>query len=99
MLLVTEPTLSGAHDLERVLGLTRHFGIPAAVCVNKVGHQPGDDRTDRGQARSPAPASSARVRYDPRSVPRPGFRKRAVVDTDCPSADDIRGIWKELAIQ
>jgi MinD superfamily P-loop ATPase len=34
-LLVTEPTLSGIHDLERVLGVCRHFGIPALVCVNK----------------------------------------------------------------
>jgi len=34
-LLVTEPTLSGIHDLERVLGVCRHFGIPATVCINK----------------------------------------------------------------
>jgi CubicO group peptidase (beta-lactamase class C family) len=31
----TEPTLSGLHDLERVAELTRHFGIPTLVCVNK----------------------------------------------------------------
>jgi len=34
-LLVTEPTLSGIHDLERVMGVCRHFGVPALVCVNK----------------------------------------------------------------
>ena len=34
-LLVTEPTLSGIHDLERVLGVCQHFGIPARVCINK----------------------------------------------------------------
>ena len=34
-LLVTEPTISGIHDLERVLGVCHHFGIPALVCVNK----------------------------------------------------------------
>jgi MinD superfamily P-loop ATPase len=34
-LLVTEPTLSGMHDLERVLSVCRHFGIPALVCINK----------------------------------------------------------------
>jgi len=34
-LLVTEPTLSGIHDLERVLGVCYHFGIPALVCINK----------------------------------------------------------------
>ena len=34
-LLVTEPTLSGMHDLERVLGVCYHFGVPALVCINK----------------------------------------------------------------
>ena len=34
-LVVTEPTLSGEHDLQRVLALTQHFEMPAAVCVNK----------------------------------------------------------------
>jgi len=34
-LLVTEPTLSGIHDLERVLGVCHHFGVPAVVCINK----------------------------------------------------------------
>ena len=35
VLVVTEPTLSGLHDLKRVTDLTRHFGIPAMVCINK----------------------------------------------------------------
>jgi len=34
-LLVTEPTLSGIHDLERVLDVCRHFNVPAVVCINK----------------------------------------------------------------
>ena len=34
-LLVTEPTLSGIHDLERVLGVCYHFKVPAVVCINK----------------------------------------------------------------
>ncbi len=34
-LLVTKPTLSGIHDLERVVGVCRHFGVPALVCINK----------------------------------------------------------------
>jgi len=34
-LLVTEPTLSGIHDLERVIGVCHHFGVPAIVCINK----------------------------------------------------------------
>ena len=34
-LLVTEPTLSGIHDLERVLGVCHHFGVQPLVCINK----------------------------------------------------------------
>ena len=35
-LLVVEPTVSGIHDLERILATTNHFGVPALVCINKV---------------------------------------------------------------
>lgn len=34
-LLVTEPTLSGIHDLERIIGVCNHFGMLAVVCINK----------------------------------------------------------------
>ncbi|MGB2727328.1 MAG: ATP-binding protein [Halobacteriota archaeon] len=34
-LIVTEPTMSGLHDLERILDVTRHFGIASIVCINK----------------------------------------------------------------
>jgi MinD superfamily P-loop ATPase len=40
VLVVTEPTLSGGHDLERVADLTAHFQIPTAVCVNKYDINP-----------------------------------------------------------
>lgn len=36
VLVVTEPTAAGFHDLDRLLELVRHFGVPAAVCVNKA---------------------------------------------------------------
>jgi len=34
--LVTEPSRSGLHDLERILGVVHHFGIPAYVIINKA---------------------------------------------------------------
>jgi len=37
---VCEPTLSGRSDLERVLGVSHHFGIPAYVCINKCDLNP-----------------------------------------------------------
>jgi len=35
VLAITEPTLSGIHDLERILKLSDHFKIPSMVCINK----------------------------------------------------------------
>ncbi|MFP4029697.1 MAG: P-loop NTPase [Candidatus Brocadiia bacterium] len=35
VLIVTEPTLSGVHDMERVLQLCQHFGVRALVAINK----------------------------------------------------------------
>lgn len=40
VLVVTEPTLSGQHDLDRVIELTEHFRIPTAVCINKYDINP-----------------------------------------------------------
>lgn len=33
---VVEPTVSGVHDLERILGTTNHFGVPSLVAINKA---------------------------------------------------------------
>jgi MinD superfamily P-loop ATPase len=35
VLIVTEPTVSGRHDMERVAQLAAHFNVPAMMCVNK----------------------------------------------------------------
>ena len=40
VLVVTEPTMSGQHDLERVVELTSHFGIQTVVCINKYDINP-----------------------------------------------------------
>ena len=35
VIVVTEPTLSGLHDMQRVIDLARHFSIDTYVCINK----------------------------------------------------------------
>ncbi len=40
VVIVSEPTKSGKSDLERVLGVTKHFGIPAYICINKYDLNP-----------------------------------------------------------
>jgi MinD superfamily P-loop ATPase len=34
-LVIVEPTISGMHDLERVLEIAEHFKVKVAVCINK----------------------------------------------------------------
>jgi len=40
VMVVTEPTLSGVHDLKRVLSLAKHFDIPSSVVINKCDLNP-----------------------------------------------------------
>jgi MinD superfamily P-loop ATPase len=35
VLIIAEPTVSGIHDMERIVQLAKHFKVPAMVCVNK----------------------------------------------------------------
>ena len=34
-LIITEPTVSGIHDMKRILDVTRHFSVKSGVVVNK----------------------------------------------------------------
>lgn len=39
-IMVTEPTVSGIHDLERVLDVARHLSVPPVVVINKYDLNP-----------------------------------------------------------
>lgn len=98
VLVVTEPTVSGEHDLERVLTLTKHFDIPTAVCVNKWDLNAEMTARIEAKARSAGARVAGRVRYD-RSVTQAQLQQKAVVEIEAPSADDIRRIWESLDLQ
>jgi MinD superfamily P-loop ATPase len=95
VLVVTEPTVSGEHDMERVFSLARHFNIPTAVCVNKWDLNPEmADRIEK-RARQAGVCIVGRIRYDP-AVTLAQMHELTVVETKAPSAEDIRQIWKNL---
>ena len=97
-LVVTEPTVSGEHDLARALSLVRHFGIPAAVCVNKWDLNPQiTERIENASMMSMA-RLVGRVRYDP-GVSKAQTQAQTVVETDTPVAHDIRQVYDNLGIQ
>jgi MinD superfamily P-loop ATPase len=53
---VTEPTVSGAHDLTRILSLTAHFEVPSLVVINKFDiNTDMSDRIAREAERAGAP--------------------------------------------
>lgn len=64
VLAVTEPTVSGEHDLERVLSLTRHFDIPTAVCVNKWDLNPVMTKRIEEQAQRSGASITGRIPWD-----------------------------------
>jgi MinD superfamily P-loop ATPase len=45
VLIVAEPSVAGVHDMQRALQTTDHFGVPAAVCINKADlHEDGTNQ-------------------------------------------------------
>lgn len=97
VLVVTEPTVSGEHDLARVLKLAAHFGIPAAICVNKWDLNPEMAERIEQQARAVGATVAGRIRYD-RAVTQAQIQERAVVEIDAPCAEDIRALWAGLGL-
>jgi MinD superfamily P-loop ATPase len=65
VLVVTEPTLSGKHDLDRVTELTKHFKIPTAICINKCDINPGIAEEIRTAAHSQNLTVAGEIVYDP----------------------------------
>ncbi len=97
VVVVTEPTVSGEHDMERVLSLARHFGIPAAVCVNKWDINPGMADRIEEKAKRVGARPVGRIRYD-RGVTDAQMRGCAVVETAAPCAEDVQGVWNRLGL-
>jgi len=97
VLVVTEPTVSGEHDLERVLSLTRHFDIDTAVCVNKWDLNPEKTGQIEERARQAGARIAGRIRYD-RSVTLAQMQELAVVEINAPCVQDLHHIWNQLGL-
>ncbi len=96
VLVVTEPTLSGLHDLQRVADLTKHFGIETLVCINKCDLNEDIASQIETQAGQRGLKSAGKVRYD-RAVTEAQIRKISVVEYSRNGiADDIRNLWANV---
>ncbi len=96
VIIVTEPTVSGVHDMERVLDLASHFGIRSLVIVNKADL----NRKQAARIETIAAASGSRVigeiPFDP-AVNDSLMAGKTVLDYGAgPAAEAVEAAWREL---
>jgi MinD superfamily P-loop ATPase len=96
VLVVTEPTLSGMHDLERVSDLTKHFGIETMVCINKWDLNKEIAARIEAHAKRRGLKLAGKVRYD-RAVTEAQVQRKTLVEyQNNGTADEIRELWTEV---
>lgn len=96
-LIVTEPTVSGLHDMRRVLEVTKYFGIPSGVVVNK--YDLNRDMTDRIKQLSEGNNVEflGVVPYD-KIVTEAQMKKLSVVEFSGGTvAENIEQIWRKVS--
>lgn len=95
-LLVTEPTLSGIHDLKRVLQVCRHFSVPALVCINKYDLNEDNTRRIEEYCQSQQVEIAAKIPFD-NVVTEAIVRGQPVVEcSDGQVTDEIKRLWQHI---
>ena len=96
-LLITEPTLSGMHDMERVLGVCRHFGVPAVTAVNKYDiNEENTERIEDYCSRENVPVL-ARIPFDPAVIESTVNGVPLVEYGTGDAAARVRELWTKLS--
>jgi len=96
-LIVTEPSLSGMHDLERVLGLCRHFSVSPLVCINKCDLSEENSRRIEDHCRDVGVEVAGRIPFDP-DVNSAIVHGKPVVETSNGAASrEIKTLWEAIA--
>jgi MinD superfamily P-loop ATPase len=97
-LVVTEPTITGERDLERILDVAGHFGINTAVCINKYDLNPEAAQHIEVLCQERAVMVAGRLPFHP-SVVEAMVLGRSVVELGGPVADAISEMWGVLEKQ
>jgi MinD superfamily P-loop ATPase len=95
-LIITEPTVSGDHDLRRIAQLTKQLCIPTMVCVNKWDINPEATESIRRFVESAGLFFAGRVRYDKTATEAQKAEKTVVEYDNGPLAEDIRVLWNGI---
>ncbi len=96
VLVVTEPTMSGRHDLERAASLAAHFRIRTVVCINKCDLNREITTEIRQWCRRNGIAVVGEIPYD--SVfTKAQMREESVVEySRGPAAKAVEGVWQRV---
>ena len=96
-LVVTEPTVSGLHDLQRVAGVARKLGVPLTVAINK--HDINADAADDIETWCEAEAIpvSGLIPYDDAVTEAQVIGLSVVEHSDGPAASAIRELWGRVS--
>jgi MinD superfamily P-loop ATPase len=93
---ISEPTVSGRHDLERVVDLCDHFSMPAAVVINKADLNPDASKDIKAFCRRRGLSLMGEIPHDDRFVTAM-IQEKAVTELfDTAAADRIRRIWSDI---
>ena len=96
VVVVTEPTVSGVHDMERVMKLAAHFGVPAVIVINKADLNKEQARRIEDIAEKHGSRVIGRIPFD-RVVNDALMAGKTVVEYGDSNAEKaIRAAWKEL---
>jgi MinD superfamily P-loop ATPase len=96
VLAITEPTLSGIHDLERILKLAQHFKIPSMVCINKFDINLENSHQIISYGESNGSRIIGNIPYEPKVVEALVNRK-TVMEYPCNGVETIiQQIWRQV---
>lgn len=96
VLVVTEPSLSGIHDMERVASLIRHFGVPMTVIINKADLNAENTSRIREYCNAHGVELLAELPYDEKVTEAMVNNTPLVEYSDSPVAQGIRNAWERL---
>ncbi|WP_010243385.1 ATP-binding protein [Acetivibrio cellulolyticus] len=93
---VSEPTKSGQSDLERVLGVAKHFGIPAFVCINKYDLNSEVTSEIEAYCEKEGVPVIGKIPFDPSIVKALRNFKTPIEDGNENVSNEIENIWKRI---
>ncbi len=98
VLIVTEPTVSGKHDMERVVQLADHFKVPAMICVNKFDLNLELTRDIENFAKEKGLSCLGRIPFDPIFI-KAMVQAQTIFEynTESKVGQAIKQIWENLS--